>query len=429
MSPQPHIIIVGGGFAGLYAAQNLAELPAMVTLIDRRNFHLFQPLLYQVATGGLSPANIAAPLRAILKQQKNTSVVLGEVNNIDARSQSLSLADGSCYSYDYLVLATGASHNYFGNDSWERYAPGLKTIEDATEIRKRLLSAFEAAELEPDPIKQRDLIRFVIVGGGATGVELSGAIGEIAHQTLKDNFRNFDPAEAEIILLEGGTRILESFAPQLSEKAKLALERLGVTVLESSFVIDIQSDSVSFRRADKTERIITSCVLWAAGVQASSLGRILARETGVSLDRAGRVMVASDLSIPGHDNIFVLGDLACVVQEGKQVPGVAPAAMQAGAYIAKVLKHRIGNSRPPPSTFYYRDRGSMATICRSLAVAQIGRLNLSGFIAWIAWLFIHIMFLVEFSNRILVVVQWGWNYLTRNRTARLITGENTTEKR
>jgi len=420
---QPHIVIIGGGFGGLYAAQHLKHAPAQISLLDRRNFHLFQPLLYQVATGGLSPANISAPLRAILKAQKNTSVLLAEVVDIDPKTRTLSFSDGESLNYDYLIVATGASHNYFGNAHWEKHAPGLKTIEDATEIRRRVLLAFEAAERESDPVLRKAWLRFVVIGGGPTGVELAGALAEIAHETLKDNFRKINPADAEILLIEAGERILAPYAPELSEKARLALEKLGARVKLKTAVTDIQAGQITLKYQDQSQELKTQTILWGAGVQASPLGKVLAQGTGVELDRAGRVKVEPDLSLPGHPEIFVIGDLACLIQDGKQVPGVAPAAMQAGKYVARLLQQKIHNPQMKTTPFHYLDKGSMATIGRSLAVVQVGKLQFSGLLAWLMWLFIHILYLVEFTNRLMVLMQWGWNYLSRNRSARLITGE------
>lgn len=421
---QPHIVIIGGGFGGLYAAQNLKHAPAQISLLDRRNFHLFQPLLYQVATGGLSPANISAPLRAILKQQKNTSVLLAEVVDINPQTRTLSFSDGESLSYDYLIVATGASHNYFGNAHWEQHAPGLKTIEDATEIRRRVLLAFEAAERESDPVLRQAWLRFVVIGGGPTGVELAGALAEIAHETLQDNFRHINPADAEILLIEAGERILAPYAPELSEKARLALEKLGAQVKLKTAVTDIQAGKITLKYQEQSQELQTQTILWGAGVQASPLGKVLAQGTGVELDRAGRVKVEPDLSLPGHPEIFVIGDLACLIQDGKQVPGVAPAAMQAGKYVARLLQQKLQNPQFKATAFHYLDKGSMATIGRSLAVVQVGKLHFSGLLAWLMWLFIHILYLVEFTNRLMVLMQWGWNYLSRNRSARLITGEN-----
>ena len=416
-----HIVIIGGGFGGLYAARTLKSAPVQVTLIDRRNFHLFQPLLYQVATGWLSPADIASPLRAVLKRQRNVQVLLAEALDIDITNRRVILKDGSV-SYDTLIVATGARHHYFGNAQWEQFAPGLKTIEDATEIRRRILSAFEAAERETDHARVRSWLTFVIVGGGPTGVELAGTLGELAQDTLRHDFRHINPAESRILLVEGTDRILPAYAAELSAKATAALARLGVSVHTGATVTDVQPDAVIIRRNDQSEHIPTRTVLWAAGVQASPLGRILATATGVELDRAGRVMVAPDLSIPNHPDIFVIGDLAHYRnQQGQSLPGVAPVAMQQGRYVAELIQQRLRGQTPPP--FHYRDRGSMAIVGRAEAVADVRGRRFSGLLAWLAWLFIHLMNLVEFENRLLVVIQWAWNYFTRNRSARLITGE------
>lgn len=422
MEKPHHVVIIGGGFGGLYAARSLKRAPVWVTLIDRRNFHLFQPLLYQVATGGLSPANIAAPLRAILKRQKNTRVLLAEVIDIDAANRRVVLSDGEV-GYDTLIVATGARHNYFGNDQWEKLAPGLKTIEDATEMRRRILLAFEAAERESDPDKLQGWLTFVVVGAGPTGVELAGTLGEMARHTLKHDFRAINPADARIFLVEGLDRVLPSYPPELSAKAQAALARLGVSVRTGAIVTDIQSDAVTLRCGERSERIPTRTVLWAAGVQASPLGRALAAAAGATLDRVGRVVVKPDLSLPGHPEIFVIGDLAHFShQTGKPLPGVAPVAMQQGRYVAKLVERRLRGEEMPP--FRYKDYGSMATIGRAAAVADLGRLRFSGFFAWLTWLFIHLMYLVQFENRVLVLMQWALNYFTRNRYARLITGEN-----
>lgn len=416
-----NVVIIGGGFGGLYAAHTLKDAPVQITLIDRRNFHLFQPLLYQVATGWLSPADIASPLRAVLKRQSNVKVLLAEATDIDVTNRRVVLTDGEVQ-YNTLIVATGARHHYFGNAQWEQFAPGLKTIEDATEIRRRILFAFEAAERESDPEQVRSWLTFVIVGGGPTGVELAGTLGELTKDTLRHDFRHINPAESRILLVEGTDRILPAYPAELSAKATEALARLGVTVLTGATVTNIQPDVVVIRRNEQTENIPTRTVVWAAGVQASPLGRILATATGVELDRAGRVMVVPDLSVPGHPNIFVIGDLAHYRNpQGQPLPGVAPVAMQQGHYVAEAIQHRLRGQTPPP--FRYHDRGSMAIVGRAEAVADINGWRFSGLLAWLAWLFIHLIHLVEFENRILVLIQWAWNYFTRNRSARLITGE------
>jgi NADH dehydrogenase len=423
MAQPPHVVIVGGGFGGLYAAQNLKRVPVRVTLVDRRNFHLFQPLLYQVATGQLSPANIAAPLRGILKRQLNVETLLGEVVDIDVAGGRVVLREGTL-DYDTLIVATGSRHHYFGHPEWEDIAPGLKTIEDATTIRGRILLAFEEAEREPDAEKRKNWLTFVVVGGGPTGLELAGALGELAKHTLRNNFRHIDPASATILLVEGTDRVLPTYPPELSAKAARQLADLGVTVRTGTVVTDVQPDGVVFRSGDRTERIATHTVLWGAGVQASPLGQILAKSTGATLDRAGRVQVQPDLTLPGHAEILVVGDMAtCPGPDGKPLPGVAPVAMQQGRYAARLIAARLRGETLPP--FQYHDRGSMATIGRAAAVADLGSrwLRFSGLLAWLLWLFIHLMYLVQFQSRLLVLVQWAWNYTTRSWSARLITGE------
>jgi NADH dehydrogenase len=422
MEADPHVVIIGGGFGGLYAAKALRHAPVQVTLLDRRNFHLFQPLLYQVATGGLSPANIAAPLRAVLKHQANTEVLLGEVVEIEVASRRVVLQDRTI-PYDTLVVAAGARHHYFGHDQWEELAPGLKTIEDATEIRRRVLLAFENAERTLDPSSRRGWLTFVVVGAGPTGVELAGTLGELAHYTLRSNFRHISPANARILLLEGLDRVLPTYPPTLSARAAESLARLGVTVRTGTTVTDLRHDVVVTRQGDQEERIEARTVLWAAGVLASPLGAILARATGATLDRAGRVEVGPDLTLPGHPEIFVIGDLALFPhQTGKPLPGLAPVAMQQGRYAADLIRQRLREKSLPP--FRYKDRGTMATIGRAAAVADLGWIRFSGWPAWLAWLFIHILFLIEFENRLLVLTQWAWNYVTRNRSARLVTGSH-----
>ncbi|RCJ42638.1 pyridine nucleotide-disulfide oxidoreductase [Nostoc minutum NIES-26] len=420
-TPPHQVVIVGGGFGGLYTAKALAKTPVNVTLIDKRNFHLFQPLLYQVATGTLSPADISSPLRAVLSKSKNTKVLLGEVSDIDAEVQKVILGD-EAISYDTLIVATGAKHSYFGKDDWEEFAPGLKTVEDAIEMRRRIFTAFEAAEKETDPEKRRAWLTFAIVGGGPTGVELAGAIAELAYQTLKEDFRNIDTSETTILLLEGMDRILPPFAPELSQAAAESLQKLGVVVQTKTLVTNIENDVITIKQGDGVREIAAKTVLWAAGVKASAMGKVLAQRTGAECDRAGRIIVEPDLSIKGHPNIFVIGDLANFShQNGKPLPGVAPVATQQGEYVAELIQQRLkGNTLPQ---FAYSDRGSLAMIGQNSAVVDLGFIKLKGFFAWLFWLLIHIYFLIEFDNKLIVMIQWAWNYVTRNRGARLITGQ------
>jgi NADH dehydrogenase len=391
-----------------------------VTLIDRRNFHLFQPLLYQVATGALSPGEIASPLRYVLNRQKRTEVLLGEVTDIDIDEKSVILGDHSRIPYDTVIFATGSTHSYFGHAEWESLAPGLKTVEDATEIRSRVLLAFERAEKENDAAERRAQLTFVIVGGGPTGVELAGAIAEISRDTLRKDFRSINPADATIFLVEGAERLLPPYPPKLSKAAERSLARLGVKTRTGAKVTQIDAGGVTVRTGDKDDKISARTVLWAAGVRASPLGAVLAKRTGVHLDSAGRVPVEPDLSIAGHPEILVIGDLAAFIQDGKQLPGVAPTAIQQGRYAAKLIRNRIRNEKTKP--FRYFDKGSLATIGRNSAVAQIGPLQFSGVLAWLAWLFVHLLYIVEFENRLLIVLQWAYDYFTYNRGARLITG-------
>jgi NADH dehydrogenase len=422
MADLHRVVILGGGFGGLSAAHKLKHAPVEITLLDRCNYHLFQPLLYQVATGSLSPANIAAPLRQILAGQKNTKVLLAEAVHIDAANRRVILSDGAV-SYDTLVVATGATHQYFGHDEWEEFAPGLKTVEDATAMRGRILLAFEAAERERDPAKLKAWMTFVIVGGGPTGAELAGALGEIAHDTLSHDFREIDPSQTQIILVEGADRALPSYPPKLSEAARKMLVKLGVMVRTGAMVTNIQSESVTIKEGDRTESIPTRTVLWAAGVLASPLGRILSKEAGATLDNAGRVVVNPDLTIPGHPEIFVIGDLANFShQTGKPLPGVAQPAIQQGAYVGKLIQRRLRNKQLPP--FHYFDKGNLATIGRGAAVADLNWLQISGWPAWLLWVFIHLLYIVEFQNRLLILLQWAWLYITFDRSARLITGKN-----
>lgn len=417
----PRVIIVGGGFGGLQAAYGLRD-PFAVTLIDRRNHYLFQPLLYQVATGGLSPANIAAPLRTLLRRRKNIDVIMGEVVDVDVAGRRVLLGDGAALPYDSLILATGARNHYFGHPEWCERAPALKTLEDATAIRRKILFAFEAAERETDAARRRGWLTFVIVGGGPTGVELAGQIGELSRHTLRHEFRRYRPEEATVLLIEGAERILTAFPPELSTKAVRALEHLGVKVMTGAVVTDIHDDGVVIKRAGVEERVAAKTCIWAAGVEASPLTQKLAERGGATLDRAGRVIVQPDLTIQGHPEIFVLGDMANFGhQGGKPLPGVAPVAMQQGRYAADVLTARLRGKTL--AAFHYRDRGNLATIGRHAAVADLGWVRFSGYFAWLAWLFVHILYLVQFQNRLLVLLQWAGNYFTRNRSARLITGD------
>lgn len=421
MGERHHVVIVGGGFGGLTAARAFGRAPVRVTLVDRRNFHLFQPLLYQVATGGLSPANIASPLREVLKHQRNIRVLLAEVEDIDVSSRMLKLREGKL-SYDTLILAPGAEPNYFGHAYWEASAPGLKTVEDATAIRGRILLAFETAERESDPQCLQAWLTFVVIGGGPTGVELAGAIAEIARDTLKHNFRTIDPASTRIIVLEGADRVLPSYHPSLSRKAVAALHRLGVEVRPNALVTAIQPEAITFRTERGEEHLVSRTMLWAAGVRASSLGATLARQTGAVLNSSGRVVVEPNLTVVNHQEIFVIGDLAhCVHQTGQPLPAVAPVAIQQGRCVAEYLQHRLKGRQM--ADFRYRDWGSMATIGRAAAVAEIGSLHIWGYPAWLIWLFVHLMGLVAFQNRLLVLLQWAWSYCTFNRSARLITGQ------
>ncbi|WP_437224904.1 NAD(P)/FAD-dependent oxidoreductase [Planctomicrobium sp. SH661] len=418
------VVVIGGGFGGLNTVRGLKHAPVQVKLIDKRNFHLFQPLLYQVAGGALSPANIASPLRHVFSRQKNCQVLLGEVHRIDPEARIV-FTDDAQVRYDTLVVAAGSTHSYFGRNDWEPLAPGLKTVEDATQIRTRILTAFEEAENEPDPEVRRRLLTFVIVGGGATGVELAGALADISRLSLKDDFRQINPADSQIILVEGADRILTPFPPELSNHAKEFLERRGVQVRAHAKVIDIQPDHVLVKVGDKDEIITTKTVLWAAGVQAAPLGRQIAEATGAKLDRSGRVQVEPDLSLPGHPEIFVIGDLATYHHQGERpLPGVAPVAIQQGQYVARLIAARLRGG--PLPVFRYHDKGNLATIGKWSAVADFGWFKLSGFFAWVLWLLVHLMYITGFRNRLLVLIQWAWNFLTNDRSARLITGESTT---
>ena len=413
------MVIIGGGFGGLAAARALRRADVEIVLVDRRNYHLFQPLLYQVATGELSPANIASPLRGILRKQRNCQVLMEEVTAIDAKQRTVKMGERSL-AYDSLIIAAGAQHSYFGRDDWEAVAPGLKTIEDATEIRKRILFAFEAAERITDPEQIKAWLTFVIVGGGPTGVEMAGAISEIAHHTLKRDFRHIIPSDAHIILVEAAAHPLNVYPEDLALNARESLEKLQVVIRAKTKVTQIDTESVEVDCDGNVERIPTHTVIWAAGVAASPLGRKLADATNCTLDRAGRVQVLPDLSIEGHPELFVIGDLACFLHlDGKPLPGLAPVAMQQGQYVAKLIQNRIRGRESQP--FRYNDRGSLAVIGRYSAVALIKGRKISGLRAWTIWVFIHLMEITQFRNRLLVLLQWGWSFFTRDRAARLIT--------
>ena len=410
---KPRVVIVGAGFGGLNAAQALAKADVKITVIDRKNFHTFQPLLYQVATAGLSPGEIAAPIRSILRSHKNIEVLMSEVTGFDLDRRIVETSDASL-PYDYLILAAGATHSYFGHDEWEPFAPGLKTIEDALEIRRRVLLAFELAERQAAAGESSAPLNFVVVGGGPTGVELAGTLAEISRHALAHEFRSIDPSRTHILLVEGGPRVLAAYPEDLSRSAQAQLNRLGVEVRTSTTVTQIEPGAVDVGNT----RLPATVVLWAAGVAASPLGKKL----GAEIDRAGRVLVRPDLSVPEHPEVFVIGDLAALKDEhGKVLPGVAPVAIQEGRFVAKVIRKEL-DSGSRTSAFHYWDKGSLATIGRAAAVAEFGRIHISGFIAWLSWLFVHILFLIGFRNRLLVFIQWAWSYVTYERGARLITG-------
>jgi NADH:ubiquinone reductase (H+-translocating) len=413
--PAPHVVIIGAGFGGLTAARMLARERVQITIIDRKNHHTFQPLLYQVATAGLSPGEIAAPIRGIFKGDTNVTVLLEEAISFDLDRRILQTSEQQI-PYDYLIVAAGATHAYFGHDEWEPFAPGLKTIEDALEIRRRVLLSFELAERQAVAHESTEPLNFVVVGAGPTGVELAGTLAEICHHVLAHEFRSIDPSRARILLLEGGPRVLPAYPEDLSRSAEAQLRRLGVEVRTNAMVTAVEAGAV---RIGDT-RMVAPVILWCAGVAASPLGKQL----GVPIDRAGRVEVQPDLTIPGHPEVFVIGDLATLKDEhGKPLPGVAPVAIQEGQYVAKVI--RGDQSGKPRQPFKYWDKGSLATIGRAAAIAQFDKLHISGFLAWLSWLFVHIFFLIGFRNRLLVFIQWAWSYLTYERGARLITGSNT----
>ncbi len=427
MEPKHKVVILGGGFGGLAAAQKLKRAPVEVTLIDRRNFHLFQPLLYQVATGSLSPGEIAAPLRSVLSKQKNTRVLLGEAVDVDPEAKRVILRDGDTYPYDSLIVAIGSQTSYYGNDSWRQWAPSLKSVEEATAIRHKILYAFERAERAATEEEARAWLTFVIVGAGATGLELSGALAEIARETLRHDFRKIRPQEARILLLEGAPRVLGAYPEDLSAKAEKLLTRLGVEVIKGVMVTNIDAHGVMFKRGDATESLPARTVIWAGGVTSTPFGQRLAQRTKAETDRSGRIKVRLDLTIPNYPDIFVIGDLAHAVDEkGRLLPGVAQVAMQGGAYVAKTIRARVeGKPQPPP--FHYFNKGDLAVIGRAAAVANIFGVHISGWPAWLIWLFIHLMYIVEFQSRVLVFIQWGFEYLTFSRGARLITGTAATD--
>ena len=411
--PDPHVVIIGGGFGGLYAARALRRTPVQITLVDRRNHHVFQPLLYQVATAALSPGDIASPIRWILRRQRNTEVLLADVVTIDPSVKRITLADGSL-SYDFLIVAAGATHAYFGHDEWRTTAPGLKTLEDALDIRRRVLMAFERAEREPNAERRKALLTFVVVGGGPTGVELAGALAEISRLSLARDFRHFDPSSARILLIEAGPAILATFPEPLREAARQDLVRLGVVVRTGHPVTSVMPGAVQIAG----ETVAAETVLWAAGVAASPLGKSL----GLPTDRAGRVRIEPDLTLPGHPDVFVIGDLASLNgADGKPLPGVAQVAIQMGEHSARNIERAIEHQ--PLARFQYHDLGNLATIGRGSAVADLGRLQLKGFIGWLVWAFVHIFNLIGFRNRIVVFVQWGWAYFTFQRSVRLILNE------
>jgi NADH:ubiquinone reductase (H+-translocating) len=408
-----HVVIIGGGFGGISAARALKRAPIRLTMIDRRNHHLFQPLLYQVATAALNPSDIASPIRRILRRQRNASVILGEASSIDTRQKIVQLLDGEV-AYDYLIVASGATHSYFGHEEWLEPAPGLKTLEDAVEIRRRVLVAYEAAEREIDPAEVANWMTFVIIGGGPTGVEMAGALAEISRRVLMRDFRKIDPGKARIVLIEAGPKVLPAMSPESSVSARRQLERLGVEVITDSPVTLVDDRGVTHGGM----RLESRTAIWAAGVAASPLGKALGAD--VKLDRAGRVIVNQDLSVPGTDDVFVIGDLASISSDGKLVPGLSPAAMQEGRHAAKNIVRLIRGE--PTLPFHYRDKGTLATIGKAAAVADIAGLHLSGLVAWLMWLFVHIFFLIGFRNRFIVIVEWAWTYLRNDRGSRLITG-------
>jgi NADH dehydrogenase len=422
MAEKHKVVILGGGFAGLHAAQALKRAPLDITLIDRRNYHLFQPLLYQVATGSLSPGEIAAPLRGILSKQKNTQVLLGEAVDIDPTAKQISLKDGATIPYDSLIVASGSQGSYFGHDEWKVWAPGLKSVEDATTIRHKILLAFEAAERTTDPVERAAWLTFVIVGAGPTGVELAGALSEIANHTLKHDFRSIRPQDARILIVDGGQRTLATYPEDLSKSAERQLCKLGARIRTGVTVTGVDEDGVTLKTATGQDHIASHTVIWAAGVAATEFARTLAKRTATETDRAGRLKVAPDLTIPNFPDIYVVGDLALLNgKDGKPLPGVAQVAMQGGKYAARAIAGKA-QGKPAQPPFHYFNKGDIAVIGRAAAVADVFGVHLSGFIAWLVWLFVHLLYIVEFQSRILVLIEWGFLYVTFNRGARLITG-------
>jgi NADH dehydrogenase len=427
MEPKHKVVILGGGFGGLSATQKLKRAPVQITLIDRRNFHLFQPLLYQVATGSLSPGEIAAPLRSVLRRQKNARVLLGEAVDVDPEAKRVILRDRDTYAYDSLIVATGSQTSYYGNDSWRQWAPSLKSVEEATAIRHKILYAFERAERAATEEEARAWLTFVIVGAGATGLELAGALAEIAQETLRHDFRKIRPQEARILLLEGAPRVLGGYPEDLSAKAEKLLTRLGVEVITGVMVSQIGAEGVTFKRGESTESLAARTVLWAGGVTSTPFGETIARRTKAETDRSGRIKVQRDLTIANYPDIFIIGDLARAEEEmGKPLPGVAQVAIQGGAFAAKTIRARL-EGKPQVGPFRYFNKGDLAVIGRASAVANIFGVHISGWPAWLIWLFVHLMYIVEFQSRVLVFIQWGFEYLTFSRGARLITGTAATD--
>jgi NADH dehydrogenase len=422
------VVIVGGGFGGLNAARALRSAPVDVTVVDRRNYHLFQPLLYQVATGSLSPGDIAAPLRSVLSRQRNTRVLLGQVEDVEPLSKRVLLADGASLEYDSLIIAAGSQTSYYGHDAWSEWAPGMKSLEEATTIRHKILYAFEVAERIADPIQRGAWLKFVIVGAGPTGVELAGAIGEIARQTLKNDFRSIHPEEAQIILLDGAPRVLMPFPEDLATKAKGALVRLGVQIQTGVMVKDIDREGLTVESEGRTSRVEARTVIWAGGVTMTPLANTVAKRTAAEVDRMGRIKVNADLTVPGYPAIYIVGDLASAAgADGQPLPGVAQVAMQGGTYAAKAIVRKARGNQTPPPPFKYFDKGNLAVIGRAKAVANVFGRHISGFPAWLVWAFIHLLYIVQFESRLVVFVKWAIQDLTFNRGARLITGSAATD--